>query len=144
VTACVREGELGDPGRGARGDDLQALHHAGHDFMFEAGVEVLGVLAHDHEIDRAEASRRMRQRPDRAEVRVEIQRLAQADVHAGETGRDRRRHRSLEGDLSCGGSTPAVQAGSGWPVRSTATTPATCRSQSIETPAAERSAGPLR
>ena len=37
--------------------------------------------------------------PDRPQVRVEIERLAQADVHAREALADRRRHRSLERDL---------------------------------------------
>ena len=37
--------------------------------------------------------------PNRPQVGVEIQRLAQPDVHAGEPLRDRRRHRSLERDL---------------------------------------------
>ena len=39
------------------GDDLQALDHAGHDLVLEAGVEILGVLAHDDEIDALVAGR---------------------------------------------------------------------------------------
>ena len=45
------EGELGDARRGARGDDLQALDDAWNDFVLEAGVQILRVLADDDEID---------------------------------------------------------------------------------------------
>ena len=37
--------------------------------------------------------------PDRPQVRVEVERLAQPDVDAGEALADRRRHRSLQRDL---------------------------------------------
>ena len=40
-----------DPRRRALGDDLQALDDARHHLVLEAGVEVLGVLAHDDEVD---------------------------------------------------------------------------------------------
>ena len=43
-----------DPRRRALGDDLQALDDARHDFVLEAGVQVLGVLADDHEVDALE------------------------------------------------------------------------------------------
>ena len=81
------------------GDDLQALDDAGHDDVLEAGVEVLGVLADDDEVDACEARRHRRQVPDRPQVGVEIERLAQADVDAGEALADRRRDRALQRDL---------------------------------------------
>ena len=51
VTRARLEREPRDARRGALGDDLQALDDAGHDLVLEAGVEVLGVLAHDDEVD---------------------------------------------------------------------------------------------
>ena len=36
---------------GVAGDDLEALHHARDHFMLQAGVEVLGVLAEDRQVD---------------------------------------------------------------------------------------------
>ena len=49
--ARVLEGKARDAGGSFLGDDLQALDHAGHDFMLDAGVQALGVLANDDEID---------------------------------------------------------------------------------------------
>ena len=66
---------------------------------FDPGVEVLRVLAHDHEVDVLVAG------PDagvglaRTDARVEIQLLAKGDVHAAEARPDRRRDRALETDL---------------------------------------------
>ena len=33
-------------------DDLQALHHARHHFVLQAGIEILGVLAEDGQVER--------------------------------------------------------------------------------------------
>ena len=60
------------------------------------GIQVLGVLTHDDEIDVREPARDARQVPDRPEVRVEVERLAQAHVDAGDAFGDRCRHRALE------------------------------------------------
>ena len=49
--ARVVEGEPGDPRRRLLGDDLQALDDAGDDLVLEAGVEILGVLADDDQVD---------------------------------------------------------------------------------------------
>ena len=102
------------------------------------GVEVLGVLADDDQIDALEPRRHARQVPHRPQVRVQIERLAQADVDAREALADGRADRSLERDLVSPDRCRASSAGSASPVRSKATTPANCRSQSIETPAASR------
>ena len=95
----VLEGEPGDPLRGGPGDDLDALGRVGADHVLDAGVEVLGVLADDHQVDvlvaRVEALHRAR----RAQVGVQPERLAEADVDAAEAAADRRRDRSLERDL---------------------------------------------
>ena len=60
VPPRVLEGELRDARRRALGDDLQALDDAGHDFVLEPGVEILGVLADDDEVDALEPRRRRR------------------------------------------------------------------------------------
>ena len=88
-----------DPRRRLLGDDLQALDHAGHDLVLEPGVEILGVLADDDQVDVGEAARDARQVPHRPEVGVEVERLAQPDVDAGEAFADRRRDRPLQRDL---------------------------------------------
>ena len=67
--------------------------------MLEARVEILGVLAHDDQIDVLEAARHAGQVLDRPQVGVEIERLAQPDVDAGEALADRRGHRPLQRDL---------------------------------------------
>ena len=77
--------------RGARnpqgsvfGDDLEALHHARNHFVLQAGVEVLGVLAEDGDVEReiVEARLEAGQRDDGAEVDVQPEFLAQGDVDA--------------------------------------------------------------
>ena len=47
----VLEREPGDPLRGRAGDDLDALRGVRPDHVLDAGVEVLGVLADDDEVD---------------------------------------------------------------------------------------------
>ena len=47
----VVEGEAGDPLRRGAGDDLDALRGVGADHVLDAGVQVLGVLADDDEVD---------------------------------------------------------------------------------------------
>ena len=64
--------------------------------VLDARVEVLGVLAHDDEIDvvvaRADACVRLA----RPETRVELELVAERDVHRAEAGADRRRDRPLQ------------------------------------------------
>ena len=98
VASSVLEGELRDARRCLFSDDLQALDDARHHFVFEASVEILGVLPDDHEIDAVEPRRGTGQVRHRPQVRVEIERLAQPDVHAGEPLRDRRGDRPLQRD----------------------------------------------
>ena len=95
----VLEGESRHARRGVLGDDLQALDDAGHDLVLEAGVEILGVLPHDHEIDALVPGRHRRDVPDRPQIGEEVERLSQSDVDAGEAAADRRRHRPLERHL---------------------------------------------
>ena len=76
------ERELCDAPRGARGDHLDALDDAGRHLVLDPGVEVLGVLAHDDDVDAAERRLHPRERPDRPQVRVEVEVLPQRDVDA--------------------------------------------------------------
>ena len=94
----VVEREPGDPLRGGPGDDLDALRRVRADHVLDAGVEVLGVLADDHEVDVLVARLEALDRARRAEVRVQPERLAERDVDAPEALPDRRRDRALEGD----------------------------------------------
>ena len=95
----VVEGEPGDPLRRGAGDDLDALRGVGADHVLDAGVEVLGVLADDDEVDVLVARLEALDRPRRAEVGVQPERLAERDVDAPEALADRRRDRALERDL---------------------------------------------
>ena len=99
VAPGVLEGEAGDAQRRHLGDDLEALDHAGDHDVLEPGVEVLGVLADDDQVHALVARSHVGQVPHRAEVGVEVERLAQPDVDAGEARPDRRRDRALERDL---------------------------------------------
>ena len=64
----------------------------------DAGVEVLGVLAHDHEVDVAVARAHAGVALARAHLREQVERLAQRDVDRAEAGADRRRDRALDRD----------------------------------------------
>jgi hypothetical protein len=99
LPARVLEGELRDARRGLRRDDLDALDDARHDDVLDARIQVLRVLTHDHEIEFRIPRRHVRQRPHGPQVRVEIERLAQADVDGGEALADGRRDRAFERDL---------------------------------------------
>ena len=97
VPARVVEGEAGDARRGVLRDDLQRLDDAGHDLVLEAAVEVLGVLADDDEVHVLETALDRRQVLDGPQVRVEVERLAQAHVDRGEALADRGPDGSLQG-----------------------------------------------
>ena len=68
----VLEGEPGDPFRGLAGDDLDALGGITADHVLDPGVEVLGVLADDDEIDILVARVEPLHRARRAQVRVQV------------------------------------------------------------------------
>ena len=99
VLARVLEGEAGDARGGFLGDDLQALHHAGHDFVLDAGVQALGVLADDDQVHVGVARRDVRKIADGAEVGVQLEALAQGDVDAGKAAADGRGDGALERDM---------------------------------------------
>jgi hypothetical protein len=98
VRRAYSKANLRDARRALLRDDLQALDDAGNDLVLEPGIEVLGVLAHDDQIDAWNRAAR-RQVPHRPEIRVEVERLAQADVHAREPVADRRGHRPFQRHL---------------------------------------------
>ena len=81
-------------------DDLQALHHAGHHFVFQAGIEILGVLAEDGQVERqiVEARLQAGQHAHRTKVRVEAELLAQRHVDALVSAADGRGGGTLEPD----------------------------------------------
>ena len=87
VLARVIEREHRDARGRPLGDDLQAFDDARHDLVFEPRIEILRVLAHDDQVHVLKAARHAREVPHRPEVRVQIERLAQPDVHAREACR---------------------------------------------------------
>ncbi len=98
-TQRIVERKVGNPRRSFFSNNLQTLNHARNDFVFEARVEALCILAHHHQIEIWISTGDIRQRPDRPQVRVEIQSLAQADVDGSEPFADRRRDGAFKADL---------------------------------------------
>ena len=97
-----------DRDAGAGGDLLrlepvQLGDHAfgvvGAGLVLDPGVEILGVLAHDHEIDVVVARAHAEVRLARAQAGVEPELVAERDVDRAEAGADRRRDRPLQRDL---------------------------------------------
>src|SRR5262249_51076772 len=65
---------------GPVGNDFQTLNYSRNDLVFESGVEILGVLADDDEVDVLVAARDALERLDRPQVSVEIERFSKAYV----------------------------------------------------------------
>ena len=68
----------------------------------DAGVDVLGVLAEDHDVHPLGVRHRRRRAGEvahRPHAGVQIEHLPQRDVQAADAAADRRRQRSLDGDL---------------------------------------------
>src|ERR1051325_4419170 len=95
----IFEGEFSDAARGVIRDYLEAFDDAGHDLMFEAGIEVFGILADDYQINILITSLDALERFDWPEVRVQVKRLAQSHVRARKAFADGRHHRPFQGDL---------------------------------------------
>ena len=94
----VFKGESGDARGGALGDNLQAFHDAGNDFMLEAGIEVLGVFAHDDDVHVLEARLHAGEVLHGAKIGKEIEGLAQADVNARRALGDGGGHGAFQSD----------------------------------------------
>ena len=75
------------------------LRVVGAGLVLDAGVQVLGVLAHDHEVDVVVARAHARVRLAGAQAGVEAELVAQRDVDRAEAGADRRRDRAFQRDL---------------------------------------------
>ena len=99
VRARVLEGEAHDALAALARDDLDALGGVVADHVLDAGVEVLGVLAHDDEVDVVEAAAHALHRLGRAQAGVQVELLAQRHVDAAEARADRRRDRPLDRHL---------------------------------------------
>jgi hypothetical protein len=81
-------------------DQLPEVQRAGRaDVEFDARVEILRVLPDDHEIDVLEAGANSRIGLAGALAGVEVELLAERDVHAPESGAHGGRDRTLEADL---------------------------------------------
>ena len=65
-------------------------------FVLDAGVEVLGVLADDDDVDVVEPGAHAGVGLARPHAGVEVELVAQRDVDRAEAGADRRRDRALE------------------------------------------------
>ena len=77
---------------------FQRFDHAGHDLVFEAGVEVFSVLAHDHEVDLRIPAVDAGQVAHRPQVREQIQCLAQPALTLVKPQADGSGHRALQRD----------------------------------------------
>ena len=77
----------------------QCLGLLGVHLVLDAGVEVLGVLAHDHEVGLGEAGAHARVGLARPDACVQVELLAQQHVDRAKAGADRRGGRPLDADL---------------------------------------------
>lgn len=100
-----------DRDRGIRGegllaralDELRELLDLGSALIeLDAGVEVLGVLAHDNQVNVAEARAVARLRQAGANAGVQVKMLAQGHVNATETRSDRRGDGALDSNFGLG------------------------------------------
>src|SRR6202167_4745188 len=98
VLARIFKGETRDTSGRLFGDDLDALDDSGDNFVFDARVKSLGVLAHDDQIDARIARGNVRKIADRAEIGEEFEALAQFNVDAGESATDGRGYRAFQSD----------------------------------------------
>ena len=130
------EGVAHDPlGRRPR-DEPQALDHAGHDDVLQPGVQPLGVLADDDQVDVLVGRLDARQRADGADAGVQVESLPQPDVDRAEALADRRGARPLEGDaVACGSGRALLRAAGRRAARRRRGRPA-ASTQSIFAPAA--------
>ena len=95
----IVEREARDAGRGMGRDDLHPLRHARHDHVLDAGIEVFGVLPHDHEVDVLVARLDAHNRAHRPQIGVEVQPFAERDVRAREAFPNKSREWTFEGNF---------------------------------------------
>ena len=85
---------------GMAGDDFEALHHARDHLVFQAGVEILGVLAKDRQVDGhiVKTGLQAGEHAHRPEVGVQPQLFPQSYVDAGVAAADGRGSRPFQAD----------------------------------------------
>ena len=93
LPASVVEGELRDALAAGAGDDLDGFRRVLAHHVLDPGIEVLGVLADDHQVDTFVARSHAGDGDCRPQVRVEVELLTQPHVHAAEA----RAHRGGDG-----------------------------------------------
>ena len=118
-----------------RRDDLLGGVRPG--LVLDSGVQVLGVLADDDDVDVLVARAHARVRLAGAQACVQLELVAERDVDRAEARADRRRDRALEGDAVLA-TDSSVSSGSGVPASSMTSTPAWRTSHSRATPVASR------
>jgi hypothetical protein len=96
IAQRVLERVARNPLRRGAGDDLDALRRIGPHPVLDAGVQVLGVLADDDQVDVGVARLDAGHAAGRAHVGIELQSQPQPHVHAAKAGADRGRDRSLD------------------------------------------------
>lgn len=81
----VSEGKVSDPSTSFLCCYFEAGHHPARDFILDAGIQALGVLAHYYQIDALESRRYSREGAHRADSAVKIQPLAHGHIDRGES-----------------------------------------------------------
>ncbi len=101
VLARVLEREPRDPLRAVARDDRDRLGRRapGIDIVLDPCVQILGVLAHNHQIDVVEAGRHTGQGLGRAQIGEQVKVLPEGDVDRAKSAADRCRQRALEREL---------------------------------------------
>ena len=67
--------------------------------MLDAGIKAFRVLTHDHQIETGIAAGNVRESPYGTQIRVKIERFAQAHVDGSETLANRRGDRTFQANL---------------------------------------------
>ena len=100
----VGERQPGDLLRAFAGDQLQALGHVGRLHMLDAGIQILDVFAHHHQVDAAPGIGRPHTGTflDRPDVAVQLEHLTQGHVGAFLAIADRRGQRTLQNHAHIG------------------------------------------
>ena len=95
----IFEGVAGDARAGGFGGDFEAGDDAGHDFVFDAAVEALGVFANDDQVNIFVAGFDTGESADGSDGGVEAEFLAELDVDGFEALADGRGDGAFEGDF---------------------------------------------
>src|SRR5882762_5333584 len=80
-------------------NDLQALDDAWNNGVLQPRIKIFRIFPHDDQVHPGPSGRNAGDISHRAKIGIQIQLLAERYVNAGSPRRDRRGHRSLEGDM---------------------------------------------